>query len=164
MRIALYQPDIPQNAGAILRLGACLNVDIDVVEPAGFVWSDARMRRAGMDYLDLASLTRHPTWDAFRFAAPGRVVLATTKAAQNYIDFRFEANDTLLFGSESAGVPDAVHRAVDARVVIPMRPGARSINVAQSAAMILGEAFRQVDGFSTANLDAPSPIDSGIRT
>lgn len=147
MRIALYEPDIPQNVGTIIRLGACLGVPVDLVEPLGFVWSDTRLRRAGMDYLDLAEVARHPSWTAFRAARPGRLVLLTRHAPTPYADFRFAAGDTLLLGRESAGVPPHIHAAADARVTVPLRPGRRSLNVAVVAAMVLGEALRQVGGF-----------------
>ena len=145
MRLALFEPDIPQNAGAILlRLGACLGVAVDIIEPCGFSLSDRALKRAGMDYLEKARLRRHPSWQ--RFLAdrePGRLVLLTTKAAQPYAGFAFAPDDTLLLGRESAGVPDAVHECADARLLIPMLAGARSLNVAQAAAMVLGEALRQ---------------------
>jgi tRNA (cytidine/uridine-2'-O-)-methyltransferase len=147
--LALFQPDIPQNAGAILRLAACMGTGLSVVEPAGFVWSDAKIKRAGLDYIAKTHLTRHANWDAFTQAMAGRrVILFTTSGAQSYVDFAFRADDVLLFGQESAGVPENVHDAADARLIIPMRPGLRSLNVAQSAAMALGEALRQTDGFS----------------
>jgi tRNA (cytidine/uridine-2'-O-)-methyltransferase len=144
MRLALYEPDIPQNTGAILRLCACLGVAVDLIEPFGFVWDDRHLKRAGMDYLDQVTLTRHRSWDAFA-AAPkaGRLVLLTTHATLPYHRFAFRADDTLLLGRESAGVPEAVHRAADARLVIPLRPGLRSLNVASAAALALGEALRQ---------------------
>jgi len=148
MRIALYQPDIAQNTGTILRLAACFGVPVDVIEPTGFPWNDSRFRRAGMDYRDLAQVTRHISWNAFREArAPGRLVLMTTKAAASPYDFSFAANDTLLLGRESAGVPDDVHQLCDARLRIPMVAEARSLNVAVSAALVLGEALRQCRGF-----------------
>jgi tRNA (cytidine/uridine-2'-O-)-methyltransferase len=144
MRLALYQPDIPQNAGALLRLGACLGVAIDIIEPCGFVLSDARLRRAGMDYLPRASFVRHDSWDSFRAArGGGRLLLLTTAGDTPYHRFAFAADDTLLVGRESAGVPQAVHESCDARLVIPMRPGVRSLNVALAAALALGEALRQ---------------------
>lgn len=151
MRLALYEPDIPQNAGAILRLCACLGVAVELIEPFGFIWDDRRLKRAGMDYLDQVALTRHRSWDAFCAArsagdgAGGRLVLLTTRASLPYHRFAFRPDDTLLLGRESAGVPEAVHRAADARVVVPMRPGLRSINVALAAAVVLGEALRQTD-------------------
>ena len=142
MRVALFQPDIPQNAGAILRLCACFGVGLDVIEPCGFIWSDAKLRRAGMDYIAKASLTRHMNWQAFRDANPGRIVLATTKGAVSAYGFDYRPDDILLFGSEGAGVPDTVHNNADARIRIPMLPDARSLNVALSAGMILAEGLR----------------------
>jgi tRNA (cytidine/uridine-2'-O-)-methyltransferase len=147
MRLALYHPDIPQNAGALLRLGACLGVAVDIIEPCGFVLSDRRLRRAGMDYVAAATLTRHPSWASFQAGCHGRLVLLTTKAREAYHRFRFRPDDTLLLGSESAGVPEEVHGAAAARLRIPMRPGQRSLNVALAAAMVLGEALRQTDQF-----------------
>ena len=148
MRLALYEPDIPQNAGALLRLGACLGIGVDIIEPAGFVLSDRRLKRAGMDYLELAEFTRHPSWERFCAArTTGRVVLLTTKALLPYHRFAFRADDVLLLGRESAGVPAAVHHAVDARLRIPPRPGARSLTVPLAAAIVLGEALRQTDLF-----------------
>lgn len=145
MRLALYQPDIAQNAASLIRLGACLGVPIDIIEPCGFLFSEKRFRRAGMDYLELASVTRHSSWAAFR--PTGRLVLLTTRATLSYTGFAFAPDDVILMGRESAGVPDEVHAAAQARLRIPMRPEARSINVAQAAAMVLGEALRQTDGF-----------------
>ena len=150
MRLALYEPDIAQNTGTILRLCACLGVGAHIVEPTGFPSSDRAFRRAGMDYLDQVTLTRHMSWahfDAWRRSENLRLALFTTKAERSYLDQRFEANDILLFGRESAGVPNAVHEAAEARLTIPMRYGFRSINVAVAAAMALGEAMRQMDGF-----------------
>jgi tRNA (cytidine/uridine-2'-O-)-methyltransferase len=147
MRLALYEPDIPQNTGALLRLGACLAVPIDIIGPCGFALSDARLRRAGMDYLELAMLQRHDSWDAFRAQARGRLILLTTRGDLAYDRFRFRADDTLLLGRESAGVPEAVHRAADARLRIPLRAEARSLNMALAAAMVLGEALRQTEQF-----------------
>lgn len=144
MRLALFQPDIPQNAGAILRLAACLGVGVDVIEPCGFIWDEPRMRRAGMDYLDAVEIRRHLSWDAYRDSGmAGRLLLLTTRGALPYTDFAFAADDRLLLGRESAGVPDAVHEAADARLVVPMRPGLRSLNVAMAAAIVLAEALRQ---------------------
>lgn len=145
--LALYQPDIPQNAGTILRLAACLGVGVDVIEPCGFVWSDRHLRRAGMDYLDRVELRRHVSWTAFQAVPRGRLVLLTAHADMPYTAFAFAAGDTLLLGRESAGVPEAVHAAAAARLAVPMRPGLRSVNVALAAAMVLGEALRQTDGF-----------------
>ena len=152
MRLALYEPDIPQNAGSLMRLGACLGVGIDIIEPCGFLLTDRNFRRAGMDYLKSADICRHPSWarfhDDFR-AQPGprRLVLLTTRADMAYCDFQFAPGDTLLVGRESAGVPQDVHDAADSRLVIPLIPGMRSLNVAQAAAMVLGEALRQTAGF-----------------
>jgi tRNA (cytidine/uridine-2'-O-)-methyltransferase len=147
MRVALFEPDIPQNAAAIIRTCACLGVPVDIVEPCGFVFSDAGFRRAGLDYAARAEMMRHADWARFRSHVTGRVVLLTTKAALPYTAFGFVADDTILLGRESAGVPDFVHDAVDARLLIPMREGLRSINVAQACAMVLGEALRQTKGF-----------------
>jgi tRNA (cytidine/uridine-2'-O-)-methyltransferase len=147
MRIALYQPDIAGNTGTILRLAACLGLEIHIVEPAGFDLSDRNLKRAGMDYLEMAALTRHVDWAAFetwRKAQGARLVLLTTKADSAYTDFAYLPDDVLLFGRESAGVPDAIHDAADRRLTIPMRPGARSLNLAMSVAMVSGEAIRQV--------------------
>jgi tRNA (cytidine/uridine-2'-O-)-methyltransferase len=146
VRLALYQPDIPQNAGTIMRMAACLGVPLDLIEPAGFDVSDRNLRRAGLDYLDRLDLTRHVSFEAFeaaRLASGHRLVLATTHASRPYTHFAFAAGDILLMGRESAGVPDAVHERADARVGIPLRQGLRSLNVAVAAAMILGEALRQ---------------------
>jgi tRNA (cytidine/uridine-2'-O-)-methyltransferase len=148
MRLALYEPDIPQNAGALIRLGACLGVPLDIIEPCGFLFSAAGLRRSGMDYLELAEVTRHASWAAFQGKPRGRLVLLTSKAEASYTGFAFAADDTILLGRESAGVPDEVHEAVDARLRIAMRPGLRSLNVAQAGAMVLGEALRQTKGFA----------------
>jgi tRNA (cytidine/uridine-2'-O-)-methyltransferase len=144
MRLALYQPDIPQNAGSILRLAACLGVAVDIIEPCGFVLDDRRLKRAAMDYLAQAEIRRHRSWDAY-IQAPrgGRLVLLSTKARLPYHRFVFAATDTLLLGRESAGVPPEVAASADERVRIPMRPGLRSFNVALAAALALGEALRQ---------------------
>ena len=150
MHLALYQPDIPQNAGTILRLCACLGVTAHLIEPAGFPISDKNFRRAGMDYLDQIDIRRHIGWTDFeiwRKSTGARLILATTRGATPYPDFAFRPDDILLMGRESAGVPDDVHESADARLLIPMRAGLRSINVAVSAAMILGEALRQMDAF-----------------
>jgi len=146
LSIALYQPDIAGNTGTILRLAACLGMTVEVIEPAGFDTSDRNLRRAGMDYLSSVTLSRHLDWhhfEAWRRESGRRLVLASTKAAAIYTDFIYQPDDILLFGRESAGVPDHVHEAADARVLIPMQAGQRSINVAMSAAMIAGEALRQ---------------------
>ena len=147
MRLALYQPDIPQNTGTILRLCACFGVPVDVILPAGFDISDRNLRRAAMDYIDHVELTRHADWSAFQTVARGRLVLLTTKAEMSHVDFVFRTDDTLLFGRESAGVPDFVHAAADARVRVPLRAGLRSLNIAVAAAVVLGEALRQTGGF-----------------
>ncbi len=147
LHLALYQPDIPQNTGTILRMAACLGVAVEIIEPAGFDVSDRNLRRSGMDYLDHVALTRHHSWNAFeawREAAGLRLVLATTAGSVPYTQHAFRDGDCVLVGRESAGVPEAVHAAAEARVVVPIRPGLRSLNVAVCAAMILGEAIRQV--------------------
>jgi len=146
MQIALFQPDIPQNTGTILRLCACMDVAAHIIEPAGFVTSDRHFRRAGMDYLDHVALTRHDSWSKFeqwRKDTGCRLVLFTTKAASSYLDYQYRTDDILLFGRETAGVSDEVVAAADARLVIPIKPSLRSLNVAMSAAMALGEALRQ---------------------
>lgn len=150
IRLALYQPDIPQNTGAMLRLGACLAVPVDVIEPCGFPLSDKSLRRAGMDYLDQVDLTIHKGWDAFCLSLDDRslrLILLTTKAETSYTDFSYVSDDVILMGRESAGVPDDVHKRADRRVTIPMSPRARSLNVATAAAMVLGEALRQTGSF-----------------
>lgn len=150
IRIALYQPDIAQNAGTILRLCACLGIGADIVEPAGFPVSDRAFRRAGMDYLDHVRWRRHDDFGAFerwRRAEGRRLVLMTTRAALPHAAFAFRAGDVVMAGRESAGVPEEVHAAADARILVPMRPGLRSLNVAMAAAMIAGEALRQLDAF-----------------
>ena len=146
MQIALFQPDIPQNTGTILRLCACLDVAAHIIEPAGFPVSDRHFRRAGMDYLDQVTLMRHDSWSKFeqwRNDERCRLILFTTKGASSYLDYRYGAADILLFGRESAGVPDDVAAAADARLVIPIKPGLRSLNIAMATAMALGEALRQ---------------------
>ena len=151
MRIALFQPDIPQNAGTILRLCACLGVEAHIIEPAGFPVTDRAFRRAGMDYLDLVSLVRHDSWNAFdawRRRQQARLLVFTTRAPTCYLDHRFRSDDVLLFGRETSGVPDEVHATADARLVIPMQPGLRSLNVAMTCALALGEALRQTKGFA----------------
>ncbi len=148
LRIALFEPDIAPNVGTILRLGACLGVGVDVIEPCGFVWSDPKLRRAGMDYLDQVDLNRHTSWQRYMAdARPKRLVLMTTRGATRLPEFDFAAGDTLLLGRESAGVPDDVHDAADARVAIPLMPGLRSLNVAIAGAIALGQALRQLGGF-----------------
>lgn len=150
MRLALFEPDIPQNAGTMIRTAVCLGVPVDLIEPCGFVWGDRHFRRAGMDYLGRAGITRHESWEAFLAAsraAGRRLVLLTTKGAVRHIDFHFGPDDVLIVGRESAGVPDAVHAAADARLKVPMAKGERSLNVAVTAALVLGEALRQTGGF-----------------
>lgn len=148
MRLALFQPDIAQNAGTMLRLAACFGVAVDVIEPCGFAFDERRFRRAGMDYLDRVDLRRHSSWAAFRRdGRGGRLVLLTTGAPTAYTDFAFRPDDTLMVGQESAGVPRDVHDAVDARIRVPMAAGLRSLNVALAAAVVLGEALRQTDNF-----------------
>lgn len=163
MRLVLFEPDIPQNAGTLMRLAAGLGVALDLIEPCGFVLDDRRLRRAGMDYLDQLDWTRHSSWSTYvSEPRPGRLVLLTTRAAIPYTAFRFAATDRILVGRESAGVPDPVHAAADARLVIPMRPPARSLNVAVSAAMVLGEALRQTaaPGFAAPGSPRQDPPDT----
>jgi tRNA (cytidine/uridine-2'-O-)-methyltransferase len=150
MRLALFQPDIPQNLGAALRLGACLGVPIDVIEPCGFPLSERAVRRAALDYMGKAEVVRHAGWGEFLTSREGRLLLFTTRGALPFQNFRFEASDILLFGRESAGVPEEVHAAADARLCIPLVAGARSLNVVVAAAMALGEGLRQTNGFPSA--------------
>ena len=150
MRLALFQPDIPQNLGGAIRLCACLGVGLEVIEPCGFPLSDKSLKRAALDYGPQAELERHDSWDDFLQTprrAEGRLVLFTTKAAARLHDFRFAPGDTLLFGRESAGAPDAVHARADARIFIPIKPPARSLNVIVAAAIALSEALRQTGGY-----------------
>ena len=153
MRLALFQPDMPQNTGTMLRLGACVGVEVDIIEPCGFLFSEHALRRYGMDYLELVKYRRHNSWEDFMAYAEahpdeyGRLVLLTTKSSSPYTEFEFKANDVILLGRESAGVPEQVHQTVDARLLIPMTEKARSINVAVSATMVLGEALRQTGLF-----------------
>lgn len=159
--LALYQPDIPQNAGTILRLCACLRLEVHVIEPAGFDLSDRALRRAGMDYLAHVHPIRHPAWgdfEAWRRQNRRRLVLLTTMATLPYAEFIFATDDIILVGRESAGVPAAVHAAADARLVIPMAPGLRSLNVATAAAMAVGEALRQTGGFPAIETAAPPAL------
>ncbi|MBO6640272.1 MAG: tRNA (cytidine(34)-2'-O)-methyltransferase [Roseitalea sp.] len=149
--VALYQPDIAGNTGTILRTAACLGMDVHVIEPAGFNLSDRALKRAGMDYLEMAALTRHVTWDAFedwRKDGGNRLALLTTRAETPYTAHSFSAGDILLFGSESAGVPEAVHKTADARLTVPMVPGARSLNLAVSVGIVAAEAIRQISAHS----------------
>lgn len=148
MRLVLYQPDIPQNAGTVLRLAACLAVAVDIIEPAGFLFTDRHFRRAGLDYAQRARVCRHASWQAYLAQrGGGRLLLLTTQGCVAYTDFTFRADDALLVGRESAGAPDEVHAAADARLRIPMVAGTRSLNVAVAAAMVLGEALRQTEGW-----------------
>ena len=148
MRLALFQPDIPQNLGAAIRLGACLGAPLDVIEPCGFALSDRSLKRAALDYGPLAQVNRHASWAAFLAARPaGRLVLFTTGGAVPLHEFSFRADDVLLFGRESAGAPDEVHAAADARLFVPMAPGARSLNLVTAAAIGLAEALRQTGQF-----------------
>lgn len=160
MRIALYQPDIPQNTGTILRLAACFGLPVDVVGPAGFDLSDRALRRAGLDYAEHAALVRHVSWEAFLAArGGGRLVLFTTAAETRHVDFIFAPDDVLLFGRESAGAPAAVHAAADARLRIPLRPGRRSLNLAVACGIAVAEALRQTGGFTDGGVDAGGAPD-----
>lgn len=157
MRLALFQPDIPQNTGAILRLGACLGVAVDIIEPAGFPVTDRHFRRSGMDYLDLVTIARHDSWRAFHIAHAargGRLVLASTVGSTPLPAFTFRPDDTVVLGRESAGAPDYVHAAADAVVHIPLAPGLRSLNVAMAAAIFAAEALRQTGAWPPAQ---PAP-------
>lgn len=159
MRLALFQPDIPQNTGTLLRLGACLDLALDIIEPCGFVFNEKAMRRAGMDYLDMVHCRRHNSWQDFlqfrnqHAEEYGRIVLLTTHASQPYTNFNFLPNDVILMGRESAGVPPEVHHTADARLLIPMNKNARSINVAVAAVMVVGEALRQTNLFPPSEPD-----------
>jgi tRNA (cytidine/uridine-2'-O-)-methyltransferase len=151
MHLALYQPDIPQNTGAILRLAACLDVDVHIIEPSGFDVSDRALRRAGLDYIEHTRITRHASFEAFENWRKGtgqRLILLTTKAKIPYTDLSFLVDDILLLGRESAGVPEEVQKIADARVLVPMVEGRRSLNLVTAAAMVLGEGLRQTDGFA----------------
>jgi len=143
MQLALFEPDIPQNTGSLIRLAACMGTRLHIIEPCGFPFDDKRIRRAAMDYYDLADIVRHVSWKKFREQKSGRLILLTTRAAQPYTEFTFAAEDILLLGRESSGVPDEVRRAADASVKIPIRREARSLNVALAASMVLGEGLRQ---------------------
>jgi tRNA (cytidine/uridine-2'-O-)-methyltransferase len=147
VRIALFQPDQPGNVGAILRLGACLGVPVDIVEPCGFAYSDRALKRAAMDYGERAVVARHPDWKSFVAALPGRLILLTTAAGEPLPTGRFQPGDTLLFGSESAGAPPEAHDRADLRLRIPQVPGTRSLNIAVAAGIALGEALRQTNGW-----------------
>lgn len=150
VRLALYQPDIPQNTGTLMRLGACLNVPLDIIGPTGFDMSDRNLKRAGMDYLKLTNLTRHISFSQFLDSTQrksGRLILTTTRTQKCYTDFAFKSNDIILLGRESAGVPEDVVQAADAAITIPMAQDVRSLNIAVAGAMIIGEALRQTEGF-----------------
>ena len=147
MRIALYQPDQPGNVGTILRLGACFGTAIDIIEPCGFAYSDRALKRAGMDYREMASVTRHLDWDSFLQHLHGRIVLLTTAANLPLADVKFASTDTILLGAESSGVPDHVHDRADVRTRIPQVPGTRSLNIAVAAGIGLAEAMRQTEGW-----------------
>ncbi|MSO93806.1 MAG: tRNA (cytidine(34)-2'-O)-methyltransferase [Rhodospirillales bacterium] len=152
MRLVLFEPDIPQNTGNLLRTATCMSVPVEIIGPCGFVFSDRRFKRAGLDYLDRAAVSHHASWRAFseaRRSAPrkGRLVLLTTKGSIRHSDFRFEAGDALMVGSEERGVPDFVHAAADARIRIPIAPELRSLNVAVAGAIVIAEALRQLDAF-----------------
>ncbi len=169
-RLGLFQPDIPQNTGTMLRMAACLGVPVEIVEPAGFDVSDRNFRRAGLDYLDRAAITRHASWarfEAWRAGTGARLVLATAHGALPYTDLAYRPDDIILMGRESAGAPAEVHAAADARVLIPMQAGMRSLNIAVSAAMILGEALRQTHSFPpvvpVAQSGAPNDNDHDRR-
>ena len=151
MRLALYQPDIPQNLGTMLRLAACLNVSVDIIEPCGFPLDDKRIKRAGMDYLADLEFLRHKSWNEFLLVKSGRVILMTTKSSTSLLHFEFRASDILLLGRESAGVPEIVHEECEGRLLIPMAEGKRSLNVAVAAAIALGEGLRQTNGYPRLN-------------
>ena len=148
MRIALYQPDIPQNTGNIFRLGACLGVSVDIIEPTGFIFDDKKFKRSAMDYIDHLDYKKHIDWQHFYDWSQGgkyRLILMTTKAEQSFYEFEFHSSDILLFGRESAGVPDNIHQIVNHRLTIPMKKGVRSINLSSSVALVLGEGLRQTN-------------------
>ncbi len=159
MRLALFQPDIPQNTGTLLRFAACMDLAVDIIEPCGFLLDDRRLRRAGMDYLDNVALTRHDSWDRFAESVDRsgvRLVLLTTRGATPYVDYAFDSEDILLLGRESAGVPAEIHEAAHARLLIPMVEGVRSLNVALAAAMVASEALRQTGLLPGMNKEALS--------
>ena len=145
LHLALYQPEIPQNTGAAMRLTACMGMPLDIIDPCGFLWDDAKIRRSAMDYIDYCDIRRHDNWQAFRTKyADQRIILLTTKSDQSYLNFAFQDGDILLAGQESAGAPESVHQSVDARITIPMTSGPRSMNVINACSMIVGEALRQL--------------------
>lgn len=146
-KLALYQPDIAGNVGTLIRLCACLDVGLDIIEPCSFPWDERKIRQSALDYYHHVKITRHNDWDHFKSHNPNsRIVLLTTKTTDSYIDFNFEPGDILLAGSESAGVPEQIHNSADKRITIPMKNGQRSLNIAIASAMILGEALRQTNG------------------
>jgi tRNA (cytidine/uridine-2'-O-)-methyltransferase len=147
MRLCLFEPEIAGNVGAVMRLGACFGVPVDLIEPLGFEWDDKRVRRTAMDYIDHVEVVRHHSFERFRAATHGRLILFTTKGQASPYEFRFQPDDILLFGKESGGVPAGLAAASDARLRIPIRPEVRSFNLATSAALALGEALRQTEGF-----------------
>ena len=150
MRIALYQPDIPQNTGNILRLGACLGIEIDIIEPTGFIFDDKKFRRSAMDYYKYVKYKRHADWNSFydeSIKKNYRIILLTTKAKKNYYNYVFNNNDILLFGRESAGVPKKIHNLANEKLLIPMKKNLRSLNISSSVALVIGEAFRQLKLF-----------------
>ena len=148
MRLAAYQPDIPQNTGALIRLCASFGVPLELIEPFGFPWDEKKVRVSAMDYFDLVKLTRHSSWEKFKSHFNSqRIILLTTKASVNYTEFEFRPDDILMLGRESAGVPPEIHAAVDGRVLIPLNPAARSINMAMAGAIVLAEGLRQTGGF-----------------
>ena len=150
MRIALFEPDIPQNTGNIFRLGACLDIEIDIIEPTGYIFDDKRFKRSAMDYFDHVKYKRHIDWDEFIkwvYKNNYRLILLTTKAKESYLDFKFQQNDILLFGRESAGVPESVHDKVDKKIKIPIKKKLRSINLSSAVAIVTGEACRQLNLF-----------------
>jgi tRNA (cytidine/uridine-2'-O-)-methyltransferase len=156
MRLAVYEPDIPQNLGALIRLASCFRIPLDIVGPCGFPLGDREVRRVAMDYGPMAEIVRHDGWDTFRPGVAGRLVLLTTRAPVSHVSFDYAATDTLLVGRESAGVTDTVRAAVDAEVRVPLAGGARSLNVAIAAAMVLGEALRQTGGFEVGTEEGPA--------
>ena len=148
MRIALYEPDIPQNTGNIFRLGACLGVDVDIIEPTGFIFDDKKFKRSAMDYIDCLNYKRHLDWKHFfKWVKDNqyRLILMTTKSKKSYYNFKFQPSDILLFGRESAGVPNDIHEIVDHRLTIPMKNEVRSINLSSSVALVIGEGLRQIN-------------------
>ena len=155
MRIALFEPDIPQNTGNILRLGACLGLEIDIIEPTGYLFDDKKFKRSAMDYIKFVKYKRHIDWDSFFSWSKKkffRIILLTTKSNKKYTDYVFQKNDILLFGRESAGVPEKIHQCVDERLLIPMQKGLRSLNVSSAASIVAGEALRQLNDFSQKGL------------